>query len=254
MKADLHIHTHYSYDSTASPEEMVEAAIKKGINCLAICDHGEIKGAREAIEYAKDRPILIIPGIEIKSKEGDILGLNIKEIIPNKLSAKETIKKIKELGGLAIIPHPFGWSCSFKRKLENLVSDIDGIEVLNASIFGSGNKKALIFSQKHNLPLTAGSDAHFPNFVGRVYLEFPDGNLSIEKSTASSLAKPCDSEARREKRTKFSSTAPAKASAIEEILKAIKNKNVLTGGSEADFFEKVTDHVKRNLAKFKNLI
>ena len=235
MKCDLHCHTSYSYDSTARPEEMVEAALEKGINCLAICDHGEVKGAREAIEYAKDRPILIIPGIEIKSKKGDILGLNIEKIIPNKLSAKETIKKIKELGGLAIIPHPFGWSCSFKGKLEELVSDIDGIEVLNASIFGRGNKKALIFSQKHNLPLTAGSDAHFPNFLGRAYLEIPGDNLSLEEAVASSLAS-------------------AKTSAIEEVLKAIKNKNGSIGGSEAGFIEKVVDHTKRNLAKFKNVI
>lgn len=219
MKCDLHCHTGYSYDSTAKPEEMVEAALQKGINCLAICDHEEIKGARKAVEYAKDRPILIIPGIEIKSKEGDILGLNIKEIIPNKLSARETIKKIKELGGLAIIPHPFGWSCSFKGDLEDLIPDIDGLEVINASIFGRGNKKALIFSQKHNLPVTAGSDAHFPNFVGRVYLEIPGDNLSIE-----------------------------------EVLNQIKKGAVKIGGREAGFFEKAVDHIKRSLAKFKNLI
>ena len=77
MKCDLHCHTFYSYDSTTPPPEMVEAAIKRGINCLAITDHNEIRGALEAIEYAKDKSILIIPGIEIKSKEGDILGLNI---------------------------------------------------------------------------------------------------------------------------------------------------------------------------------
>ncbi len=219
MKCDLHCHTGYSYDSTAKPTEMVEAALQKGINCLAICDHGEVKGAREAIEYAKDRPILIIPGIEIKSKKGDILGLNVEKIIPNKLSVKETIQKIKELGGLAIIPHPFGWSCSFKGKLEELVSDMDGIEVLNASIFGRGNKKALIFSQKHSLPLTAGSDAHFPNFVGRVYLEIPGDNLSTE-----------------------------------EVLNQIKKRAAKIGGKEAGCLEKVIDHIKRNLAKFKNLI
>jgi len=232
MKCDLHCHTGYSYDSTAKPEEMVEAALQKGLNCLAICDHGEIKGAWEAVEYAKDKPILIIPGIEIKSKEGDILGLNIEKIIPNKLSARETIKIIKRLGGLAVIPHPFGWFCSFRGNLENLISDIDGfeesdssrgpdrtlaIEVLNASIFGRGNKKALIFSQKYSLPKTAGSDAHFPNFIGRVYLEIPGNNLSIEG-----------------------------------VLNHIKKGGGKIYGKEAGFFEKAIDHTKRNLAKIKH--
>jgi len=217
MKADLHCHTCYSYDSTARPEEMVKAALQKGINCLAVTDHGEIKGAMEAIEYAKDSPLLIIPGIEIKSKEGDILGLNIKEIIPNKLSAKETIKKIKEAGGLPIIPHPFGWFCGFKGDLKEILKEADGIEVLNASIFGPGNKKALEFAQKYNLPFTAGSDAHFPNFVGQAFLEIPGQNLSTE-----------------------------------EVLEKIRNKEVKIGGQEANFFEKLLDHTKRNLAKIIN--
>ena len=229
MKCDLHVHTGYSYDSWASPKEMVEIAIKKGIDCLAICDHGEVKGALEAMEYAKGKPILIIPGIEVKSKAGDILGLNIREKIPNKLSAKETIKKIKEAGGMAIIPHPFGWFCSFKGDLEEILKEIDGIEVLNASLF-AGNKKALAFAQKFNFPFTAGSDAHFPNFVGRAYLEIPGENFSFEEATASSLAS-------------------AKASAIEEVLEQIKNKNAKIGGPEANFFEKILDHSKRNIAK-----
>lgn len=217
MKCDLHVHTGYSYDSSASPKEMIDVALEKGIDCLAITDHNEIEGALEAIEYAKGKPILIIPGIEIKSKEGDILGLNVREIIPNQLSARETIKRIKELGGLAIIAHPFGWFCSFKGDLESLVSEVDGIEVLNASIFGPGNKIALDFAQKYNLAITAGSDAHFPNFVGRCYLEIPGQNLSIK-----------------------------------EILEKIKNKKAKIGGKEATFLEKIIDHTKRNLAKLKS--
>ena len=216
MKADLHTHTCYSYDSNASPREMVDAAIKKGISCLAITDHGKIQGAIEAMEYARGKPILIIPGIEVKSKEGDILALNVKEKIPNKLSAKETIKKIKEAGGLAIIPHPFGWFCSFREDLEGLIKEIDGIEIFNASLFG-GNEKALAFARQHNLPWTCGSDAHFPNFDGKCYLEIPGENLTLE-----------------------------------EVLTILKNKGAKINGKEANFFEKVIDHAKRNLAKIQN--
>jgi len=216
MKCDLHVHTSYSFDSSSLPREMVDAALKKGIDCLAIADHDEIKGANEAIEYAKGKPILIIPGIEVKTKGGDILGLNVKEKIPGGLSAKETIKKIKEAGGMAIIPHPFGLFCSFKGDLENLIDDIDGLEVLNASLFGPGNKIALDFAKRHNLPLTAGSDSHFPNFVGKCYLEIPRApDLSIER-----------------------------------ILNQIRNKNVKICGKEANFFEKIIDHLKRNFCKF----
>lgn len=228
MKADLHIHTSFSFDSTASPKEMVDAALKKGIDCLAINDHGEIKGALEAREYAQGKPILIIPGIEVKTKEGDVLGLNIETIIPNKLSAKETIKRIKDAGGMAVLPHPFGWLCSFKEGLENLsfqgnlkelMDDIDAIEVFNASILGLGNKKAWDLVQKYNLPFTAGSDAHSPNFVGKAYLEIPGENLSVE-----------------------------------EVLEKIKNRNCKIGGKKVAFLESVIDHTKRNVAKVINYV
>jgi predicted metal-dependent phosphoesterase TrpH len=219
MKCDFHIHTNYSFDSNSSPKEIVDKAIKEGIDCLAITDHSEIRGAFEAMEYAKGRPILIIPGIEIKSKEGDILGLNVKEKIPDELLAKETIKKIKEQGGFAVIPHPFGLFWKFKGKLEEMIKEIDAIEVFNASNFKKWNKIADEFAKKHNLPFTVGSDSHSLNLIGKCYLEIPGKNLSIE-----------------------------------EVLEKIKNREGKIVSKEIGVFEKMIEYFKRNIVKVKKYV
>jgi predicted metal-dependent phosphoesterase TrpH len=213
MKCDFHVHSYYSYDSDASPKEIIKSAVKKGIGCLAITDHEEVQGAVEAKKYASGS-VLIIPGIEVKSRDGDILGLNVKKKIKKGLTAKETIKRIKEQKGIAVIPHPFALFYPFKGKLEDFLGDIDAIEVLNGSVLENANKKALKFSQKHNFPFTAGSDAHFSDFVGSVYLEIPGNNLSIE-----------------------------------QVLEAVKNKKGRLSGGKGNLFKIAISHAKRNIAK-----
>ena len=205
IKADLHVHTNFSYDGVSSPKEIVKSAIAKGIRCICVTDHGEIKGAIEAMKFGYDRDILIVPGIEILSKSGDILGINIRKKIPNKLSAKETIKEIRKQGGIAAIPHPFNkplmgfWGGAEKMRL---VSP-DAIETFNASVFfSSSNKKALNFSKENNFCFTAGSDAHRKDFVGRGYIKISD-NVFSEK----------------------------------DLVAAIMKKNIATGGERLTFWE-----------------
>lgn len=185
MKIDFHIHTNFSYDGFSSPQEVVDSSISKGIDCICITDHRETKGAIEALRFAFSKPILIIPGIEIKSREGDVLGINIKEIIPDGLSAEETIRRINELGGLAVIAHPFAWLHYFKGNLEKIIAGnpnfFIAVEVFNASVSGFSNKKAFRLAQNNNLPSIAGSDAHGKEFVGRGFMEIPGENLSIEE-------------------------------------------------------------------------
>jgi len=200
MKADLHIHTNFSHDASSPPEEIVEAAIAKGIKCICITDHGETKGAIEAMKFAYDKDILVVPGIEILSNSGDILGINIKKIIPNGLSPEKTIEAIRRQGGLAVVPHPFARSMlgfwGGERKLETLTPD--AIEVFNACIFfSSGNRRAFSFSQRRNLSFTAGSDAHRKDFVGRGYIDIPE-NISSEKDLMEAImAKKAEARGRR---------------------------------------------------------
>ena len=194
MKIDFHLHTSFSYDGLYSPQEMVEGAIAKGLNAVCIADHGEIRGALEAIRFAGGK-ILVIPGIEIKSKEGDILGINIKEKINDNLPATETIKRIINLGGLAVIPHPFDLVLSFKgiEKLAQFFKETKtAIEVFNASVsFNYSNKQALRFCDELKLPFTASSDAHSPKFIGKAYTEIVGDDLSPEKIISEVINRNC---------------------------------------------------------------
>ena len=182
-KADLHIHTDFSYDGISSPEQVVDSAIKKGIRCICITDHQETKGAFRALKYSFDKNILVVPGIEVSAKAGDVVGINVKKKIPAGLSVKETIKEIRKQGGLAVMVHPFdimpfglqGGKETLKRV------DFDALEVFNAGcILKRSTKKALDFALKKDLAFTAGSDAHRARYVGRGYLEFKE-NISSAK-------------------------------------------------------------------------
>ena len=221
MKIDFHIHTNFSYDGLDSPQEIVEAAISKGLDCICIVDHHETRGATEALRFSLEKPLLVIPGVEIKSREGDVLALNVEENIPNGLGAKETIKKINELRGMAVIPHPFAWPKHFKGDLRKLFKENPGfslaIEVINASVPDFFNKKTLAFARELNLPYTVGSDAHGADFVGKVYLEVKGENLSPE-----------------------------------QIFYKVKERSSEFKKEAVSFFEKSLWEVKRNIQKFKS--
>jgi len=219
MKLDFHLHTNFSYDGLSTPREIVETAISKNLDCICITDHGEIRGAIEATLIAGEK-ILVLPGIEVKSKEGDILGINVKEKIEDHLSATETIEKIISLGGLAVVCHPFDFFLPFEgiEKLADFFQKKEvAIEVFNASIFFNfSNNLAAKFCKDFNLPFIVGSDAHSPDLIGKAYFEIPKERLSPE-----------------------------------EILEEIKKKNCKVVFEKIPFLTKLADHFKRNLAKAK---
>jgi hypothetical protein len=168
LKIDLHIHTQYSEDCRTPLSEVIQHAKNRGLNGVAITDHDTVRGA---LKLARSKDFLVIPGIEVSSLQGHILGLNITESIPPKLHISETVERIRRLGGIAVIAHP---SVVIKTGLGARItsaSDIDAVEVINASAFPFFISTYLgrRLAKRLALPQTAGSDAHHSTEIGSAY-------------------------------------------------------------------------------------
>jgi predicted metal-dependent phosphoesterase TrpH len=176
IKIDLHVHTTYSFDSTIEPAELEAVCRERGLAGVAVTDHDCLRGG---LEFASELPgLIIVPGSEIRSAEGEIIGLFLNEEVPPGLTAPETMRRIHEQGGLVLIPHPFD-IVKVKRmrasRLEELLPEIDAIEALNGKPrWWLANSSARRFASKHNMPATAGSDAHKAAHVGLLYTEMED--------------------------------------------------------------------------------
>lgn len=175
LKADFHMHTHYSPDAETTPEQLVARCLKVGLNCIAVTDHNTIEGA---VAVQRLAPFMVIIGEEIKSSDGEITGLFLKEPVPRDLPAAETVRLIKTQGGIVSIPHPFD---RFRRSvirpaaLQEIIPQTDVVEAFNArNNFESSDRKAYELAQEHGLLTSGVSDAHTTYELGRTYVEMPE--------------------------------------------------------------------------------
>jgi predicted metal-dependent phosphoesterase TrpH/glycosyltransferase involved in cell wall biosynthesis len=167
---DLHMHTSWSNDCSIEVPELIEHAEAEGLGAIAITDHNVFGGALEAVEQARDRDLIVIPGEEVKSDgQGEVIGLFLEEEIPRGLSFADTIAAIREQGGLVYLPHPFDrlHAIPDPATLHRHLPEIDVFEVYNARLlFETYNDEALRFARKYGLVAGAGSDAHVLQGVG----------------------------------------------------------------------------------------
>jgi predicted metal-dependent phosphoesterase TrpH len=105
-KADLHIHTIYSWDGTMTTAGALKAAASAKLDVIAITDHDDMRAVDEARKLAKRYKIDVISGCEISTKDGHLLALFVQKMIPAGLSAIETLLRIGEQGGIAVVAHP----------------------------------------------------------------------------------------------------------------------------------------------------
>jgi predicted metal-dependent phosphoesterase TrpH/glycosyltransferase involved in cell wall biosynthesis len=170
LVADLHLHTSWSHDCSIEVDELLDHAEAEGLGAIAVTDHNLFGGALEAVERARGRRLVVIPGEEIKTAEdGEVIGLFLREEIPPGMSFGETIEAIRAQGGLVYLPHPFDrlHAIPSPATLHRHLAEIDVFEVYNARLlFEAYNDEALRFAAKYDLTMGAGSDAHVLQGVG----------------------------------------------------------------------------------------
>ena len=186
--SDLHIHTIYSYDGTASIPAVLTRARRIGLDVIAITDHDEIAGSLKALKLAPRYGVEVIPGSEITTAEGDLLALNITEKVQRDRPLIETVLRVGDLGGFCIAPHPMAGGFGMKslsaysilRALRNpgVAKILIGIETYNATAIDRlCNRYAGILASQLDIAQTASSDAHIVEAIGLGATEF-DGRTA----------------------------------------------------------------------------
>ena len=212
MKLDLHIHSEYSFDSVIKVDKIIKVSKKIGLNGIAITDHNTVKGSLEAIKANKNHDFIIIPASEIGTNLGDIIGYFINEEIKSR-DAFEVIDEIKRQGGIAVLAHPYKRVKTYTAKL---MRRIDALEGFNARIERKTRlRSSWSLAKKYNLPMTAGSDAHFYFEIGR--------GISLLKNASD--IEEAKKEIRQGEIELLGTLSPSYVEIFSQIIRMFKSKN-----------------------------
>jgi len=188
-RVDCHVHTRGSYDSAEPLEEVLSSAAASGLDGVIVTDHDCITYARAAVERGEALGLIGIPGVEVSTTDGHLLGLGLGTRPPSGLPFDETVTRVRNAGGLAVVSHPF--QLSRHGVPADAITDCDGIEVFNAhALTGLRNWQATRFAVRRGYSQFAGSDAHRATAVGSAYTEVCVGsrNLTAEAVLAAMRA------------------------------------------------------------------
>ena len=180
LKLDLHLHSEYSDDASGTPKEIISVVKKRGLNGLAFTDHNTVEGNIKAQKIAP-KDFIIIPGIEISTKDGHLLAYNVAESFPRGLPVEETVEKVIDAGGIPIVPHLFRNMSGIKKdKLILIKNKIPAIEVFNGCSLPNTNLKTARVAQSFNLGGTGGSDSHHPEYAGTSFTTVDTTDINVD--------------------------------------------------------------------------
>ncbi len=216
-KVDLHIHTPKSMcynDKSVTPEQIIDTALAKSLEVIAITDHNTVGAIEDIRQIAKKDGLFVFPGVELSTKSGHVLAIFEVDIPVDKLEdfldnigivregwgdahtiaangMGEVLEKIDEWGGIAIAAHIDRWPSGFLETNEprKVKKDIHSSKYLSAlEITIPQSKAAWNEGQVRNFPkkyaCIQGSDAHDLNEIARrpVYIQMEQVSLETLKS------------------------------------------------------------------------
>ncbi|KLK87741.1 phosphotransferase [Methanoculleus sediminis] len=173
---DCHIHSSYSHDSLMRPGRILKRAKEVGLTGVAITDHDTIRGSLDARTLEKEVGVTVIPGAEILTDSGDVIGLLVNEEIRSR-RWDEVIEEIREQGGIAVLPHPY----REHQNISELAKAVDLIEVWNARSTVEQNERALQLAGRLQKPGMYGSDAHTYAEIGNVSALVDPGTWEVKR-------------------------------------------------------------------------
>jgi PHP family Zn ribbon phosphoesterase len=212
-KMDLHVHTPKSMcyaDKSVSPIEIVDAALARDMDAIAITDHNTVSAIDGIRQAAGNKNLNIFPGIELSTSGGHVIGLfdlnasviqleNLLQqlgVMPDAegdgarlvdFPIEYVFQKIDREGGLAVAAHIERWPSGFletkmsrKAKMNTHGSKyLSALEITisqNKALWNSGKMRG--YPKKH--ACIQSSDAHSPDEIGRrsVYMRMHTVNLA----------------------------------------------------------------------------
>jgi len=180
--ADLHIHTLAS-DGVSGVDEVLAAAVARGLDVIAIADHERIDAAVVAQRQAReqDLPLRVIVGEEITTRNGHLVGLFMTERIKPWSTMRDAVARIHDQGGICIVAHPLVPYplCASERTIRRMLDEADparhpdAVEAFNPTTARMRwSRRVPAFVDDIGLAATASSDAHHADSVGRAITLF----------------------------------------------------------------------------------
>jgi predicted metal-dependent phosphoesterase TrpH len=173
LRVDLHLHSNFSHDGRSSLQQLIERARECNLDRLALTDHNTVEGA---LSFVRIAPELAIAGEEVKTLEGEVIGLFITSRVPPFLAPEEAMDLIHGMGGLTYLPHPLDRHRSNfgAERVVELAGRVDIIETYNPWCDAAANRAAAQMADELGKVTATGSDSHSAEELGHSWMEMEE--------------------------------------------------------------------------------